>query len=595
MRSNHLTCVGPALAVAACLLAAPLAAEEMSRVWTADYESGSNRAHLSRAVASDGRGGVVVTGFSTSASNGRDFLTRKYRLDTGESMWLDRYDGTGDSLDEAYALAVDSQGDVIVVGGSTGPEGVGLDFVVRKLSGADGRVAWHKRDNGTGSADDIAYAVAVDAVDNVFVAGTSTGAWENGKDFYTVKYNAAGDRQWLKRYNYGSGNGEDVALAVAVDAAGDVIVTGYSSNSSDKDFYTAKYAGADGALIWSDRYGNNNGRDDAALAIALDPAGNAVVTGYSGATPGSVAGGEVRVIKYAAATGDRLWTKAESGSGEGIHAGRAVAVDTRGRIFVAGTVARAASGQDFYVRAYAAVDGATLWTETYNGPGGGADEATAVAVRASGQVIATGVSTGSQNNADLVTRALDGATGALVWSERYNGPGNRDETAAPGGLALGPGGSVVVTGSSVTGEGAGPPSKYLTLLYARTTDLDADGLPDAWETAQWGQTASQSAADDADQDGVPELLEYAFGLDPKVSDAGNVPAAVVVEGYLTITLTKQADVSYRIETGGTLADWSPESTVVLTDEETTLKVRDAVALGVEAAGPRFLRVVVTAP
>src|SRR6187402_1392456 len=92
-------------------------------------------------------------------------------------------------------------------------------------------------------------------------------------------------QDWVKRYN-GPAGGTDSALAVAVDAVGNVFVTGSSNQAGGmSDMYTAKYAGASGALIWERRRPANESR-----TIAVDATGNAVISGggytakYSAAT-----------------------------------------------------------------------------------------------------------------------------------------------------------------------------------------------------------------------------------------------------------------------------------------------------------------------
>ena len=141
------------------------------------------------------------------------------------------------------------------------------------------------------------------------------------------------------------------------------------------------------------------------------------------------------------------------------------------------------------------------------------------------------------------------------------------------------------------------PNLYLKLRVSTATPAgaDADGLPDAWEVANWGTTAGHGPMDDFDRDGVVELLEYAFGGDPKTPDAANLPAAVNEGGYLTVTLTKRPGVTYLVETAPDLqtASWSEVNTTVLIDNSITLKVRDNVLLGGAAA--RYLRVKVSAP
>ena len=141
------------------------------------------------------------------------------------------------------------------------------------------------------------------------------------------------------------------------------------------------------------------------------------------------------------------------------------------------------------------------------------------------------------------------------------------------------------------------PNLYLKLRVSTvgTADANGDGLPDAWQIANWGTTAGHSSQDDFDHDGVVELLEYAFGGDPKTPDAANLPTAVNEGGYLTVTLTKRPGVTYLVQTAPSLqpASWAAANTTVLIDNSITLKVRDKVAIG--AASSRYLRVAVLVP
>ena len=108
----------------------------------------------------------------------------------------------------------------------------------------------------------------------------------------------------------------------------------------------------------------------------------------------------------------------------------------------------------------------------------------------------------------------------------------------------------------------------------------------------WGATAGHSALNDFDHDGIPELLEMAFGLNPKQPDA--LPPTVNEGGYLTITITKYPGVTYEVQTATTpdAPAFSPTTTTVLVDNPTMLKVRDNILIGTPPA--RYLRVKVTA-
>lgn len=100
---------------------------------------------------------------------------------------------------------------------------------------------------------------------------------------------------------------------------------------------------------------------------------------------------------------------------------------------------------------------------------------------------------------------------------------------------------------------------------------------------------------DNDYDGLVNLLEQAFGLNPAVADAPGAPRPVIEGGYLTITITKHPGVTYAVQTAGTLVAGQPDSfatatTTVLIDNAATLKVRDNILFGTPPA--RFMRVVV---
>ncbi len=136
--------------------------------------------------------------------------------------WVARYSGPGNYDDNATALTIDNSGNVYVTGYSfvSGPR---HDYTTIKYN-SDGDTVWVRRYNGTGNNTDLALAIAVDISGNVYVTGESIGSGP-GQDYATVKYNSAGEEQWAARYN-GPGNYWDTASAIAVDDSGNVYVTG---------------------------------------------------------------------------------------------------------------------------------------------------------------------------------------------------------------------------------------------------------------------------------------------------------------------------------------------------------------------------------
>jgi hypothetical protein len=112
-----------------------------------------------------------------------------------------------------------------------------------------------------------------------------------------------------------------------------------------------------------------------------------------------------------------------------------------------------------------------------------------------------------------------------------------------------------------------------------------------------------SPAADPDNVGVPNLLVYAFNLNPTVSAASGLPVISIQGGYLAITFvqrTPPTDLNYTVQVSGDLITWNSGSanttpmSVTSIDASTQLvTVRDNVLIDVTTARKRFIRVNVT--
>ncbi|UOG73188.1 SBBP repeat-containing protein [Hymenobacter tibetensis] len=429
----------------------------VSEAWTARFKGPTYSYDVATSTTSDAAGNVYVTGYAISVlSIDYDYVTTKYDP-SGLEVWAVHYSGSGTSDDIPTSIAADTLGNVYVTGYSLG-RSTNYGYATVKYS-SSGQQLWAARYDGAANGDDMATGVAVDAAGNVVVTGTSYGSTAT-YDYLTVKYSGSGQQLWTARYS-GTGTGSDeVPTDVALDGAGNVLVTGTLYSNGQSDYATLKYSST-GQQLWATRYNGPANGYDLVRDLAVDAAGNVAVTGTSDA--GSGTGYDYATVKYTGATGQPLWTARHTGAGTSYDEAAALTTDAAGNVIVTG-YADAGTGYDYTTLKYAAATGQPLWTTRYNGPANSYDEAKDVVVDASNNVVVTGGSYNSSGNTDYATVKYSGADGLQLWVARYNGPTNGDEEAVS--LGLDKAGNVAVTGTSFTSSND---FDYATLKYAAAT------------------------------------------------------------------------------------------------------------------------------
>lgn len=271
------------------------------------------------------------------------------------------------AYDYGYGITTDNSGNVYVAGkyeDSAMFSGIKLpcagnhDSFLAKYDAA-GAISWVRTSGG--KLGDYVHGMSCDGSNNVYVAGEIEWATPNlitfpgsaitltpigGNDAYVAKYDLSGTLQWAKS---AGGGGNDKALAVSSDNAGNVFITGFFTDTAwfngtqitgygAEDIYLAKYD-ANGNFLWVKKAGSP-GRDEP-KSMKCDAAGNVYVCGFysNGAnfsgqimsSPGVYY--EAYLAKYDN-NGNLLWIRTGGGNYDDV--AWSLTMDNAGKIFVSG-------------------------------------------------------------------------------------------------------------------------------------------------------------------------------------------------------------------------------------------------------------------
>ncbi len=261
-------------------------------------------------------------------------------------------------------------------------------------------------------------------------------------------------QEWASRYN-GTGNSLDWSYAIAFDPAGNVVVTGYSTGAgTGKDYRTIKY-NTSGSILWEATFNGPVNGGDYSNALAIDTSGNIYVTGR---VDYGTTGADIITIKYNS-SGIQQWFARFNGVANGFDEGKTIKVLNNGSVIIGGKTTGASSGLDFITIKYNS-DGIQSWATIYNGPGNNEDYVVAVDVDNNGNIYAGGCSIGAGSGQDFITMKYN-SSGVEQWIKRYNGAGNGGDAVV--GIKVDNVGNIVTGG--YTDMGSAQKFNFLTLKY----------------------------------------------------------------------------------------------------------------------------------
>jgi hypothetical protein len=373
---------GPTLLGAQAAYVTKLSATGSSLVYST-FVGGSNH-DTGLAIALDTNRNVYVTGntiscyfplvkaFHSKLNGTQNAFVFKLNA-TGSALVYSTYLG-GMNTDTGNGIAVDGMGEAIVVGQTNSPnfpmavplqsalKGVANAFV-SKLK-ADGSGPVFSTYLG-GSVTDSAAAVASDSAGNAYITGSTTSAnfptmtpfqanLAGAGNAFVAKINPGGTA--LVYSTYLGGNGNDQGSGITIDGTGDAFLTGTTTSSNfpksanpfqaalagDSDAFVTELNPSGTSLVYSTYLGGTSG--DSGFAIAVDPMGNAYITGQTRSAnfptlhpfePALTSAGNAFVTELQSGGSALVYSTYLGGTGLDFGAG--IAVDSMGNAFVTGT------------------------------------------------------------------------------------------------------------------------------------------------------------------------------------------------------------------------------------------------------------------
>lgn len=396
---------------------------------------------------------VVAALFTFSATRADNPITPSgnYSIEV-ERVWINGYNGDGNGLDQATAIDIDSEGNVYVTGFSRGPPGEtqpGTYGIITIKYNKLGVVQWVQRwDNLLHHLDDFASSIAVDALGNVYVTGKSL-VGDRDYNIVTIKYSTLGEKLWEDHYYGGFSLALDYPEKVILDEIGNVYVVGTANGeNSQLDICTIKYT-VNGKRLWVRLYNGEANGNDTARDIAIND-GCVVVVGETWTHHNW---SDYVTIKYTE-QGELLWVRTYdcASLNDGAYG---VVIDEFGNIYVTGS---SNSEIAYLTYDYATIkyspNGDTLWVKRYDGNPNDPDWlwidfVSDIVLNTDGTIVVTGKSTkwcGQESFPTYYATVCYQADGDVLWENKhyvYRGD--------PPSLALDNRGNIYLCGSKAGG------------------------------------------------------------------------------------------------------------------------------------------------
>lgn len=389
-------------------------------VWEARVDSSQEMEYI-RSIVIDSTGLNIYTISDITKDNdpymGRDVFILHYDT-SGNELHRKGINGDGNGFDLAFATKINAAGELIMAGVSS-RSSYDTDATVWKTNSQLDSL-WVTYENGHSYVDDVGNDFYVDAAGNSYVCGNHI-SFNSKEDVSVFKLNTSGQREWKYEWTGFKEDGSETAMFLAVDASGNVYVTGTMDTSvsqNNKDIYVMKLD-ANGELVWRSYYGGTANGDDEPKGIKINPAGNIIVAGN---TVNTGTGADGIALCYDN-SGNQLWATPYNGNslGDGF---LAFDLDANSNLIAAGYLISLSGSTDGLIVKYNS-NGSIAWDSTYNNTtGNGYDFFNCIAIDGNGNAFAAG-----QSSLNWVTAKFS-PSGNLEWVQNYSYSNNMDSVTA---------------------------------------------------------------------------------------------------------------------------------------------------------------------
>ena len=300
--------------------------QEWNRTW------GETNNDEGYGIALDSTGNIYVVGVNVvSPGVDNDMVLVKYNS-SGVQQWNRTWGGNFD--ERGYDVAVDSSGNIFVTGltVSFGPGTCGVFIVKYNSSGSQ---LWNQ--TWGGGAIEYGYAIALSTSGNIYLAGSTTSYGPPNTNVFLAKFNSSGDWKWSQFWGGGAIEG---AADITVDSQENIYVAGSTSSftAGGYDTLLIKY-NSSGSQQYNRTWGGT--LDDTLASIVLDSSNDIYLTGSTGSFGAD--GLDMLIMKYDN-IGNLQWNRTWGGSSN--DRGNAILLDSSEDLFVAGYTASYGAGNN---------------------------------------------------------------------------------------------------------------------------------------------------------------------------------------------------------------------------------------------------------